>query len=92
MSKDVILFDISVNVDDLRSLSIELFPNPTKDILYLQGQGIQKVQLFDQQGKKLLLEQENVSQLDLSNLPDGAYYLLVSLNNGKTGGQQIIKG
>jgi len=65
-----------------------VYPNPTADLLHVQSflDRYQKVQfsIFDQTGKKWMHTQENVqggmdtSELDVSQLPAGIYYLQVT--------------
>ena len=59
------------------------YPNPTTGTIYLSEPA--NITLSDLSGK-LLLEEENTNQLDLSALPVGMYFLNIGENN-----QQIVK-
>jgi len=63
--------------DDDQSVPIFIYPNPTTGSVYLSEQG--NIALFDFSGK-LLLEQKNTNQCDLSEFPAGMYFLQVGDN------------
>lgn len=56
---------------------IVLYPNPTKDLLFL-SEKVSLIELYDLNGKKLK-EEQNVSQLTLENIENGIY--TVKINN-----------
>ena len=56
------------------------YPNPTSGMIYLSEQS--NITLIDLSGK-LLLEEKNTTQLDLSSLPAGMYFLRVGENNNQ---------
>jgi len=72
--------------EELTSLS--LYPNPTKDIIHINGfttlNDLKKIELTDNLG--VLVEKIEVQnrQIDLSNVAKGIYYLEVSVNNKNT--------
>lgn len=70
-------------LDNNHSTAILAYPNPTSDIIYLSDPS--NITLSDFSGK-LLLEEKNTKQLDLSVLPAGMYFLRFGENN-----QQIVK-
>ena len=62
------------------STAILSYPNPTSGMIYLSELG--NITLIDLSGK-LLLEEKNTNQLDLSALPAGMYFLRVGENNNQ---------
>ena len=70
-------------LDNNKSTAILAYPNPTTGTIYLSEPA--NITLSDLSGK-LLLEEENTNQLDLSALPVGMYFLNIGENN-----QQIVK-
>ena len=70
-------------LDDNESNAPIFYPNPTTGSIYLSEPA--NITLSDLSGK-LLLEEENTNQLDLSALPVGMYFLNIGENN-----QQIVK-
>jgi Leucine-rich repeat (LRR) protein len=62
------------------SIALMFYPNPTTGSLYLSEQS--NITLIDLSGK-LLLEEKNTNQLDLSALPAGMYFLSFGENNNQ---------
>lgn len=72
---------------------IRIFPNPTSGIFRLEGKAITegKITVFDQVGR--LIQSQNISdsqEIDLSNQPNGIYFLKI-VSNGGTQAKRIIK-
>ena len=70
-------------LDNDESSAILAYPNPTTGTIYLSNSA--NITLTDLSGK-LLLEEENTNQLDISSLPAGMYFLSFGENNN-----QIVK-
>jgi hypothetical protein len=64
-----------------QSKSPQVYPNPTTGNIYLSVNA--NIILTDLLGK-LLLEQKNTNQLDISALPAGIYFLRVGQNKQQT--------
>lgn len=62
---------------------IDLFPNPTRGLVYINSPSIKilSTELFTSSGQ-LLIKEENSTQLDLSNFPAGLYYLYLTSKEG----------
>jgi len=68
-------------ISDINESNAPMFyPNPTTGTIYLSEQ--LNITLIDLSGK-LLLEEKNTTQLDLSALPAGMYFLRVGENNNQ---------
>jgi hypothetical protein len=68
-------------ISDINESNLPMFyPNPTTGTIYLSEQS--NITLIDLSGK-LLLEEKNTTQLDLSALPAGMYFLCVGENNNQ---------
>lgn len=67
---------------------IEVFPNPTKDILFIKGKNIQNIQIASASGQ-IILETTQL-QFDLSALSSGIYFITVKNEKGLIV-QKIIK-
>ena len=76
-------------VEDISSLGIVVFPNPTQDIITIETRLEIEVEVYDIMGK-LLIEEKNSKRLDLSNLSNGLYNLSI-IYNDKRYNKQIIK-
>ena len=54
---------------------IRIYPNPTHDVLIVEGVAEQQLRVFDMQGRMLLNEVGN--QVEVSQLADGTYLLQI---------------
>ena len=67
---------IGTAVEDVESSnSVVVYPNPTQDVLMIQGVEAQDLRVFDLQGR--LLKTENGTQVNVSNLAEGTYLLQI---------------
>lgn len=73
------------------SEKIDIFPNPTSDILYINSfRNIEQLYLFDITGK-LLLSQFGTKQINIKNLPKGIYVVKVMADSGKVYTKRVFK-
>lgn len=71
------------SVSEVQSVDkINLFPNPSTDIVSIEGENISSVTMFDVNGK-LVLESKQ-KQLDISGLVNGVYSVVVISNNNRS--------
>ena len=82
--------DATLTVEDIYPLDsrISVYPNPTANRIYIQGENVLQAELFDLRGRKV--RSSNQSQIDMSNLSSGNYILQVKTRN-KTQSFKIIK-
>ena len=76
-------------IEDISSLGIVMYPNPTKDIITIETRLQIKIEVYDIMGK-LLIEEENTKHLDLSNLSNGMYNISI-LYKGIRYSKKVIK-
>lgn len=70
---------------------IQIYPNPTKDILHIDSKSeVAKIQIFDLNGKKLM-ESSKVSKVSIKDFPMGTYIAMVELANGQVFQKKLIK-
>lgn len=71
---------------------ITLFPNPVQDVLHLETNtdNIQKIDLFSISGQRLQTW-EGQSEIDLSSLTSGNYFVKITTSDDQTMVEQIIK-
>ncbi len=62
-------------VENVPTNSIVVYPNPTQDVLMVQGIESQTLRVYDLQGR--LLQTENGTQIGVSSLPEGTYLLQI---------------
>ena len=63
----------------LKNETFQVYPNPANNMLNISSDGIDKIEMFSSTGQKIFSEyisglKENY-QMDISDLPDGIYYL-----------------
>ena len=73
-----ITFSVSgsmTSVKDVQPSNIVVYPNPTQDVLMIQGIEAQALRVYDLQGR-MLLQQEG-TQIGVSQLSEGTYLLQI---------------
>ena len=65
----------NTNVNDTLVNTILVYPNPTQDVLMIQGAESQTLRVYNLQGSLLLTQWGN--QISVGNLPDGIYLLQI---------------
>ena len=68
---------------------ISVYPNPTANRIYIQGENILQAELFDLRGRKV--KATNQKQIDLSDITSGSFVLKVTTDNNNTKSFKIIK-
>ena len=68
---------------------ISVYPNPTANRIYIQGENILQADLFDLRGRKVKTTTQN--QINLSDMGSGSFILKVTTENYKTKSFKIIK-
>ena len=70
---------LGINIAE--SDNITLYPNPTSGKLTIFADDVEKVEVFDQSGRIAATFKDN-NEIDIHNLPTGAYTLRITLHNG----------
>lgn len=90
--------DYTVNVgelglSDLNSFDFAYYPNPVKDILYINSQkAVKSVEAFNLAGQKVISSKKmNKSQINVSSLAVGTYVFKVTLEGGQIETFKIVK-
>ena len=81
------------SVDDLVELGFSYYPNPSQNILNLSAkENIGMVNIYNILGQEVLSEKptKTVTQIDLTSLTMGAYFVKVQVDD-KNGSFKIIK-
>lgn len=85
---------ITSTIDKLNHLnSMELFPNPVQDILYLNSPdefAVKSIRIYDITGKNYNVELQD-KEINLSNLPAGMFILSIELSDHRKITKRIIK-
>ena len=75
-------------IDDVTANSVKLYPNPTTGNLYVDVEGLQKVEIIDAVGRVVM--SQNNGTVNMSNLANGIYTVRVSAN-GTTTIKKVVK-
>jgi len=79
---DYIEVVLSTDVNKSGINLISIYPNPTNDKLTIDYSGDFSLKLFDLDGK-MLMKNENLRQIDLSEMKPGVYFIEMETENGK---------
>ena len=71
-------------INEISSFSFKMFPNPTSDILYLDGKGLETIEITDQLGKIIYTSEltSGKNTVDVSSLDKGIYF--IKIGDGKS--------
>lgn len=70
------------------------YPNPVKDqlsLFYSPDVWPSRIELYDLQGRKVLTQSSSLEQLDLQGLSAGQYLMKITLENGRTFTDKVVK-
>jgi hypothetical protein len=83
--------DATLTVEDIYPLDsrISVYPNPTANRIYIQGENVLQAELFDLRGRKI--KTTNQKQIDLNDITSGSFILKVKTDNNNTKSFKIIK-
>ena len=79
---------------DLELRPYAFYPNPVGDILHMEFSPDVKpvqVELYDLQGRLLRTQSSSFESINMDNLPSGTYTLRVTLENGMSYGDKVVK-
>ena len=75
-------------IDDVTTANVKLYPNPTTGNLYVEVEGLQKVEVIDAVGR-IVLSQNN-GTVNMGKLANGVYSVRVTAN-GNTAVKKVVK-
>jgi Secretion system C-terminal sorting domain len=76
----------------VEKLEVDISPNPTSNLLIVNTKTpLSKSQIFDLNGREILTESQNPTQLNVSDLPNGAYLLRVFDEKGLFTTRKFVK-
>lgn len=76
------------NIEEIPN-QISVYPNPTANRIYIQGENILQTELFDLRGRKV--KTTNQKQIDMSEMGIGTFILKVTTETNNTKSFKIIK-
>lgn len=79
-SSVIFINNVGIHGPSFSTSEIKVFPNPTHDIVNIQSPVKVNIQVRDLTGK-VIMKQENATQVDLGSLANGVYMLIISDEN-----------
>lgn len=70
--------------------AVRIFPNPMNDVLYVEGDNLAKVTVFNAVGQQVL-SVENVNEIDVTSLSSGLYFVKVADDKGNISLKKVVK-
>lgn len=73
----------TVSVDELES-SLKLYPNPTANVLNIEGEGMMSVEVYNTVGQRIMAQEVNgdKTQVNTESLNNGMYFIRILANDG----------
>ena len=86
---NTIILDVeSVESDN----EVMIYPNPANDVIFVKGEEIQSVEIYNSIGVKVVSKNVNNSEsIDIADLASGMYFVRVLDKNGNISTTKIIK-
>ena len=74
----------AVAVEEVSNEKLNVYPNPVKDVLTIEGQNIEQVNVYNAMGQlvKTVNSNENIVKVNVNDLQNGMYIVNVIDNNG----------
>lgn len=93
-SQTKVLVDPVLAVDDDMRNGVQVFPNPTKEMVYIKVrlEGLSAFTLYDMSGREILQKFfRQTTEINLKNLGAGNYVYRLSNGNNKTSGKLLLE-
>jgi len=84
-----VLAACALGVYDIGLSDVNIYPNPVKDILYLENE-VARITVTDLMGKMIIIK-DNVSQLDMSGFDNGIYFFTMEQKKSIKETKKIVK-
>ena len=85
---------VGVNEGDIEVRPYCFYPNPVQDLIHMQfSPDVQpkQIELYDLQGRLVRTQSKAFESIDMSQLPSGTYTMRVTLEDGKTYSDKVVK-
>ena len=78
-------------IEDNNAVNINIYPNPAKETVFVEGDNLMEACLFDLLGKRLrTLDCTTGNEMSLTGLEHGIYILTATTRDGYTGYKKIV--
>lgn len=89
---ELIYQNTQLSLEDKNLIDFSIYPNPASSMLYVISDNtrIETISIYSVTGKKILERPQTTAPIDVSSLPEGVYFIEVSIENEKAF-QKFIK-
>ncbi|WP_339700740.1 T9SS type A sorting domain-containing protein [uncultured Marixanthomonas sp.] len=89
---DLTYRNIELSISENEAVTFKTYPNPVSETLFITSEKntIEKLNVYSINGQLILSEKENTSQLDISALSNGLYFVEITSENG-TSVERFVK-
>ena len=78
---DIVVNTGNVNINEANSTKVSIYPNPTNGMLFVEGEGINSIEVMDINGRTVK-SSAKAGAIDLSDLENGVYMVRTATENG----------
>lgn len=85
MFDDIVLRDLlTFGINEESNITFNVYPNPTTEIIYLSDLSaeVERIEVFDMQGRRIYYSNTELNFVDVSDLPSGSYHLKIFTPQG----------
>ncbi len=75
---------VSSVIEAPKLVQVSLYPNPTPDVIHWQQPDIIKTEIYNAQGKRILINETSGSHQDVSSLESGTYLLILTTKEDRS--------
>jgi len=83
----------TVGLHEISTSNIKVYPNPTRDMLFIECEDFSTIKLYDILGKEILIKNisKKTTEINISHLPKGMYSIRIISEGKIIGNSKIIK-
>ncbi len=85
-------FSRTLSTEDVELTAVAIYPNPTSDVLHIEGiTNIKVAELYSIQGKQIQISKNTSTQIDVRSLQSGIYFLKIIDDRNRSAIRKFIK-
>ena len=93
---DEFMLEVKINqtlsIADIVGDEYKIYPNPSSGIVHIKGTTqIERVELFDVQGRQVMSENMESNRLDIAHYPTGFYFIKIFSKDGNVWQNKLLK-
>jgi hypothetical protein len=81
----------ALSIDKYQLTNLKVFPNPSKEILFIKGIDVKRISIIDSNGKTVLTQKKTSNQILIKELTTGIYFLKIVAKNNTIITKKLIK-